>query len=83
MIRFIDYLTVNKAIVRFVLYGLSAAIVIWSLTVDTSHAHTWVEQNIPGFWSIFGLVSAVVLIFVARWYARSGIEREEDYYDNE
>ncbi len=82
MIRLIDYLTENKTLVRSLLYGLSAAIVIWSITVDTSHAHTWVEKNIPGFWSIFGFVSAIVLIFVARWYAGSGIEREEDYYDN-
>lgn len=83
MIRFIDYLTENKAIVRWLLYGLSGAIALWSITVDTSHAHTWVEKNIPGFWSLFGFVSAVVLIFVARWFSGAGIEREDGYYDNE
>lgn len=82
MIRLIDYLTKNKAIVRWLLYGISAVIVVWSLTVDTSHAHTWGEKNIPGFWSIFGFLSAVVLIFAARWYGGAGIERQEDYYDN-
>jgi hypothetical protein len=50
--------------------------------VDTSHAHTWVEKHIPGFWSIFGLVSCTVLIFFGRWLASAGIEREEDYYDD-
>ncbi len=82
MIRFIDYLTENKVPVRVVLSVLGVAIVIWSLTVDTSHAHTWVEKHIPGFWSIFAFLSAVVLIVVARWYASAGIEREDDYYDN-
>ena len=64
------------------LYGTMAVIVIWSMTVDTSHAHTWVEKYIPGFWAIFGLGSCTVLIFFARWFGSAGIEREEDYYDD-
>ncbi len=82
MIRFIEYLKENNHVVRYVLYSLIVAIVIWSLSVDTSHAHTWVEKHIPGFWSIFGFVSTIVLIFIARWYAGAGISREENYYDN-
>ena len=80
MIQFIDYLKKWSREVRYLLYGIMAAIVIWSMTVDTSHAHTWVEKYIPGFWAIFGLVSCTVLIFFARWLASAGIEREEDYY---
>jgi hypothetical protein len=82
MIQFIDFLKERGRGVRYILYGTMAAIVIWSMTVDTSHAHTWVEKHIPGFWSIFGLVSCTVLIFFARWLASAGIEREEDYYDD-
>ena len=81
MIRFIEYLKENNHVVRYVLYSLIVAIVIWSLSVDTSHAHTWVEKHIPGFWSIFGFVSTIVLIFIARWYGGAGISREENYYD--
>ena len=82
MIQFIDYLREHQRGVRYCLYGIMAAVLIWSITVDTSHAHTWVEKHIPGFWSIFGLVSCTVLIFFARWLASAGIEREEDYYDD-
>ncbi len=82
MIRFIDYLTEKKQVVIYLLYVLTFAIVVWGLTVDTSHAHTWAEKHIPGFWSIFGFVSCVVLIFVARWFSRAGVSREENYYDN-
>ena len=82
MIQFVDFLRARGREVRYILYGTMAAIVIWSMTVDTSHAHTWVEKYIPGFWAIFGLVSCTVLIFFARWFGSAGIERGEDYYDD-
>ena len=82
MIRLIDFLLVRQRAVRALFFGLAAAVVVWSLTVDTSHAHTWFERFIPGFWSLFGLLSVLVLIFVARWLAGAGIAQEEDYYDN-
>ena len=44
MIRLLDYLIENGRVVRFLLYGIAIAILIWSRTVDTSHAHTWAEK---------------------------------------
>ena len=81
MIQLIDFIKKWGREALYLLYGTMAAIVIWSLTVDTSHARTWAEKYIPGFWSIFGLASCTVLIFFARWFSSAGIEREEDYYD--
>lgn len=81
MIQFIDFIKKRGREALYILYGTMAAIVIWSLTVDTSHAHTWAEKYIPGFWAIFGLASCTILIFFARWFSSAGIEREEDYYD--
>jgi len=40
------------------------------------------EAHIPGFWSIFGVLSCFVLIYFARWFGKSGIMTREDYYDN-
>lgn len=82
MTRLIEYLAKHPSIGRFALYLVTAFILVWSITVDTSHAHTWAEKFIPGFWSIFGLVSCVVLIFVSGWMAKAGLSREEDYYDD-
>jgi hypothetical protein len=50
--------------------------------VDTSHAHTWAEKVIPGFWGLFGFAACAILIIVARWFGHSGIMTREDYYDN-
>jgi len=82
MIQLIDYLKERQKGVRYILFGIFAATFLWSITVDTSHAHTWVEKHIPGFWSLFGIVSCIVLIFIARWLAQAGIAREDGYYDN-
>jgi len=81
MTRLIDYLKERQRGARYIFFGIVGAVLIGSLLVDTSHAHTWMEKYIPGFWSIFGIVSCIVLIYFARWFGAAGIEREEDYYD--
>lgn len=82
MTRVIDFIAKRHKQATAVLVGVMIGIFLWSLTVDTSHAHTWVEQYIPGFWSLFGIISCIVLIFVARWFSSAGIAKKEDYYDN-
>ncbi len=82
MTRLIDFIMKRHKQATAVLVVVMAGILLWSLTVDTSHAHTWVEKNIPGFWALFGIVSCIILIFVARWFSGAGIAKEEDYYDN-
>jgi len=78
----IDYLSDRLPVVTKVCYAVMAFIVFWSMSVDTSHAHTWAEKMIPGFWALFGLASCAVVIMVALWYGKSGIQTREDYYDN-
>ena len=80
--QLIDFLRNRLQTVTYFFFGGIVAIVIWSLTVDLHHAHTWAEQHIPAFWGIFGLISAMVIIFFSRWFGRGGIKTREDYYDN-
>lgn len=82
IVNFIDYLRDRLQTVIYCCYGVMTFIVIWSMSVDTSHAHTWAEKMIPGFWSLFGLCGCAIIIMVARWYGKSGIMTREDYYDN-
>lgn len=82
IVNLIDYLRDRLQAVTYFCYAAMAFIVFWSMSVDTSHAHTWAEKMIPGFWSLFGLISCAIVIMVARWFGRSGIQVREDYYDN-
>lgn len=55
----------------------------YSLVVDSSHAHSWVEKNIPFFWSLFGFCAAAAIIGIAYWFGHSGIMVREDYYEKD
>ncbi|WP_136806892.1 hypothetical protein [Desulfosediminicola flagellatus] len=82
IVNLIEYLKERPQAVKQTCYGGIALIMLWSvIAVDTHHAHTWLEK-IPFFWSLFGLISCVVLIFVATWFGKSGIQTRENYYDN-
>ena len=83
IITLIDFLKTRPQAVKTGCSIGIAIMLVWSVVaVDTHHAHTWLEVHIPGFWSIFTLLSCVVLIYFAGWFGRSGITTREDYYDN-
>ena len=81
MIKFIEYLQTRMKTVVMVCYVLLILTAAFAAIVDKHHAHTWVEQNIPFFWSIFGFCAAALLIGFARWFSKAGIQVSEDYYE--
>jgi hypothetical protein len=83
MNKLIEYLRNRLETVIKTCYGILALVLIYSLYVDKSHAHTWVEQNLPFFWSLFGFGAAAIIIGVAYWFGHSGIMVRKDFYDDE
>jgi predicted tellurium resistance membrane protein TerC len=83
MNKLIDYLRERLPNVVKTCYGILALVMVSSLIVDSSHAHTWVEKYIPFFWSFFGFGAAAVIIGFARWFGHSGIMTRPDYYDRD
>ena len=83
IVQLIDFLKARpKAVMTAATIALPV-LLVWSVTgVDTSHAHTWAERYIPGFWALFTLLACLVLVFFARWFGKSGIMTREDYYDD-
>lgn len=80
MTSLIAYLQEHLRTVVAVCYVLLAVIAGSTFLIDTHHAHTWVEQHIPFFWSFFGFAAAAVIIGTARWFGRSGIQAPADFY---
>ncbi len=85
LVKLIEYLQKHlKTVVR-----ISIALLVVLVVVDAipglvgkeHHAHTWAEKYIPGFWSIFGFVACVLIIFLSKWFGHAGIMTREDYYD--
>ena len=81
IVQMIDYLRDRLKLVIRLCYGVLALLVLYdALILDKSYAHTAAEK-LPGFWSVFGFISCVLIIIVSKWYGHLGIMAREDYYD--
>ena len=82
IVKFIDFFRNRMKGTIWFSYGVLALLVVIDIFfVDKSHAHTWAEKHIPGFWTIFGFVACVLIIILSKWYGHLGIMTREDYYD--
>jgi hypothetical protein len=80
--EFFEKINRNGLIVRLFCYIFAAGVLVYTLFfVHHAHPHTWLEANVPAFWTIFTLIACVVLVGIARLYGAAGIKRKEDYYD--
>ena len=71
-----------KWVVRLSLAVLALLVLGDWLLVDKEHAHTRPEHWF-GFWSGFGFIACLLIIFVSKWYGHRGIMTREDYYGDE
>jgi hypothetical protein len=80
IVKFIDSFRDNwRSLARFGYLAL-ILLALWdALLVDKSYAHTSIEL-VPAFWSLFGIGSCVLIIFISRIFGL-GIKAREDYYD--
>lgn len=78
-----EWLHRRRKPVRAAFLGLLALAVFadW-LFVDKGEAHTALER-IPGFWSGFGFVACLAIVFFAKGFGRLGIVTREDDDDGE
>ena len=61
--------------------GVLILLLLWDIfLLDKGPAYTAAER-FPGFWSIFGLAAASLLIVVAKTIGQVGLQADEDYYD--
>ena len=83
IVALIDFLRARLKAVVWGSAGILALLVLadW-LFVDKEHAHTAPEHWF-GFWSAFGFLACLVIIFVSKWYGHRGIMKSEDYYGDE
>ena len=71
-----------KTVIRICLALLVVLVLVEAipLFVDKEHAHTKAE-HVPGFWSAFGFVACVLIVYISKWFGHAGIMTREDYYD--
>ena len=69
----------TKPVKKFA-YGLLVLLIAVDFIIPRHDIHFFGDK-IPGFWSLFGLVSCVLIIVVSKWLGQYWLVRDEDYYD--
>ena len=62
------------------LYVICALLFAMDFIVARHMMHSW--ENLGGFYAIYGFVSCVLLVLIAKWL-RTFLMRPENYYDRE
>ncbi len=70
----------TSASARTGLYGFLAALVVIDVFVPKEHAFLGID-GIPGFWSLYGLISCIVISLLSKWLGHAWLMKSEDYYD--
>ena len=72
---------VGLAVVLLAECALALAQKVLPRFFDSEHAQFWFE-SIPGWGSLYGLVSCVAIIVVSKILGKVWLMRREDYYDS-
>ena len=70
----------NVKRILYFLYGCCVLLFALDFVIHRHTSHSW--ETLRGFYAIYGFVSCVVLVMVAKWM-RTFLMRPEDYYDHE
>ena len=78
LIDIIDKLRMK--IVKKIAYGILVLLILVDFIIPRHEIHFFGDR-IPGFWSLFGFISCVLIIVVSKWIGHHWLVRDEDYYD--
>ena len=66
--------------VKKLAYGILVLLVAADFIIPRHEIHFFGDK-IPGFWSLYGFISCVLIIVVSKWLGQHWLVRDEDYYD--
>ena len=70
----------NIKLLLYALYAICAFLLVLDLVLNRHTIHDF--ETLFGFYGIYGFVSCVLLVLIAKWM-RSFLIRPETYYDSE
>ncbi|HEB51142.1 MAG TPA: hypothetical protein ENI89_11090 [Desulfobulbus sp.] len=80
IVRCITWLRRHLHAVRLAFCCLLGLLILLDLLVPRHHV-SFLGDEIPGFWALFGLLACVLIIVVSKWLGRVWLFRPEDYYE--
>ena len=79
-VKYIEALRNNMKTLKNVLIVYLIVLVVFDILIHLGkHGHYFVD-NIPAFWTIFGIIGCFLLIKVAKGIAHAFLSKDEDFY---
>jgi uncharacterized membrane protein len=69
-----------KPINRYLVIAATVLAVAGGVFLPSGEGHGWWD-SVPLFWSLFGFVGCVVIIYVSKWLGTVLLQKKEEYYD--
>ena len=66
--------------VKKLAYGILVLLVAADFIIPRHEIHFFGDK-IPGFWSLYGFISCVLIIVVSKWLGHHWLVQDEDHYD--
>ena len=66
--------------VKKLAYGILVLLIAADSIIPRHEIHFFGDK-VPGFWSLYGFISCVLIIVVSKWLGHHWLVRDEDYYD--
>jgi len=80
VLKYIEALRNNMKTLRNVLIAYLVVLVVFDILIHLGkHGHYFVD-NIPAFWTMFGIIGCFLLIKVAKGIAHAFLSKDEDFY---
>jgi len=80
ILKYIETLRKNLKTLKNILFAYLVVLIIYDIVIHIGkHGHFFVD-NIPAFWTIFGIGGCFILIKVAKGIAHTFLGKNEDYY---
>jgi len=80
VLKCIESLRGNMKTLKKLLIAYLAVLVIFDILIHLGfHGHYFVD-NIPAFWTIFGIIGCFLLIKIAKGIAHAFLSKDEDFY---
>ncbi|MFQ5579676.1 MAG: hypothetical protein ACE5FZ_03615 [Nitrospiria bacterium] len=78
-----EALILNKKQMKWFYITLAVLVLLDAAAIfGTHHHHYFFWDSIPGFYSIFGFISCLILIFFSKGIGHAFLMKDKDYYDD-
>jgi hypothetical protein len=80
VLKYIEMLRKDMKMLKKVLIAYLIILVVYDVIIHIGkHGHYFVD-NVPAFWTLFGIAGCFILIKVAKGIAHTFLGKNEDYY---